>query len=74
MAIERTDLSGSLSPEPASPVAATPRVQGQAAPDGGQGKTRRREPPAEELEEENETQEPEEEDSDPSPHRVDRLA
>jgi hypothetical protein len=69
MAIEKTDLSGSLSPEQTPPVVATPPVQGQASPDGGRGKARRREPPAEKN-----AEEPCEEDSDRSPHRVDSLA
>jgi len=69
MAIEKTDLSGSLSPEQTTPVAATPPVQGQASPEGGQGKARRREPSSE-----TDDQEQPVEDSDRSPHRVDSLA
>ena len=70
MAIEKTDLSGGLSPEQTAPVAATPQVQGQASPEGGQGKGRRREPSPE-------TEDSEEsavEDGDRSPHQLDSLA
>jgi hypothetical protein len=73
MAIEKTDLLGGLTSEQTAPVAATPQakvqVQGQASPEEGQSKERRREPSSE-----TDASESEVEDSDRSPHRVDSIA
>jgi hypothetical protein len=43
MAIERTELSGSLNGNAMEPVASTPAAQNQAAPEPGENKQRRRE-------------------------------
>ena len=67
MAVERADLSGSLSVEQTVPVSEVPAVQGQASPGGGEGKSPRRPPPEEAA-----AVTPEE-DRDPPLHRVDSL-
>lgn len=69
MAVERAELSVSLSLERMSPVSVAPGVQGQSSPESGQGRSRRRPPPPEEA-----STELVEGDSDPRPHRIDSLA
>jgi hypothetical protein len=73
MAVERADLSGSLNLEQTLPVASAPAAQGQAAPEGGQGKPRRR-PPAEEADAEPAGDDLDQKESDQPPHRIDSLA
>ena len=67
MAVERADLSDSLSVEQTVPVSEVPAVQGQASPGGGEGKPPRRRPAEETV-----AATPEE-DRDPPLHRVDSL-
>jgi hypothetical protein len=75
MAVERADLSGSLNLEQTLPVASAPAAQGQAAPEGGQGKPRRRPPPSEtSAEVAGEDDDLNKEDLDQPPHRIDSLA
>jgi hypothetical protein len=68
--IERADLSLSSSLEQTVPIAGAPAMQGQASPEGGQGKARRRPPP------EDASADPPgpEEDLDRPQHRIDSLA
>lgn len=75
MAVERADLSSNLSLEQTLPVAA---AQGQAAPEGGPVKPRRRPPrkeaPAESAEEGLDQGEPDKDESNRTAHRIDSLA
>ncbi len=73
MAVERADLSGSLNLEQTLPVASAPAAQGQAAPEGGQAKPRRR-PPAEAASAEPAEEDMEQDGLDKPPHRIDSLA
>jgi hypothetical protein len=68
MAVERADLSSSLSVEQTVPVSEVPAVQGQASPGGGEGKPPRRPPPEEG------SAVAAEEDQDQPQHRIDSIA
>jgi hypothetical protein len=73
MAVERADLSASLSLERMAPVPAAPAVQEQSSPEDGEGKPRHRPPPPQNPAAEP-SPESSEEASDPPPHRIDSLA
>jgi hypothetical protein len=73
MAVERADLSVSLSLERMAPVSVAPSVEGRPSPEGGpengEDKPRRRPPRPEEA-----SAEAAAENDDPPQHRVDSLA
>ena len=69
MAVERADLSVSLSLERMAPVPVAPAVQGQSSPENGGRKLRRHRPRPEKA-----SANPEEENDDPPQHRIDSLA
>jgi hypothetical protein len=69
MAVERSDLSVNLSVDRMAPVSSSLAVRGQSAPRNGEGKPRRRPPPAAKA-----SEELAEEDGDRPEHRIDSLA
>lgn len=68
MAVERVDLSSSLSVEQTTPVSAVAAVQGQASPGGAEAKPPRRPPLGEAS-----AEQPEEDGEEPT-HRIDSIA
>jgi hypothetical protein len=88
MAIEKTELSGSLNVDEMLPVASTPAGQNRGAHDAAQNQPRRREPtsekdspdaPAEDKDKDEDKDEDTDKDKDTGetdrpPHRIDSLA